>query len=482
MPIPSPELRRETVAAAAAAVAAARWRKEGTEEERKDPYGESPSSIVRRVDARTKAGQRTDPLPVSLSLASSASPPDPSESSEEKDVLSHAVNVDHADLRGVVMSAGDGIRVREGPVWKGAVCSVPGSGRSGAGFTSAERGPALAALLAAPHASVHLPAAPPSYSPEQTRLVAALVAYFSPAPSDASPLLPLSQDEQLFLSRETLIRFLTATKNDLAATKARLDKCLAWRRSLAVDDIRGTADEVAPEGVCGKDNLVLIIDFAGKKSAPTSPGMAKQFISVLQDFYPERLGTAVLLSIPWIVRKFLDFAFTFVDPITKAKVRWHVDVVKEEIVPADEALREYGGDVDFVYNQEDYWNLLRDTALAKREQYLANWARMGGGVGQPEWEFKQPVPSSSPVLPVTAPASTTTETTIVSPLPITTAAPTLTGTSPATPARTESISSESTFHENHGLDLHAVDKGMGGGMVIAEHAAPTTPPGQVVGA
>ena len=93
-------------------------------------------------------------------------------------------------------------------------------------------------------------------------------------------------------------------------------------------------------------NLVLIIDFAGKKSAPTSPGMAKQFISVLQDFYPERLGTAVLLSIPWIVRKFLDFAFTFVDPITKAKVRWHVDVVKEGLVPADEAIKDYGGDVD----------------------------------------------------------------------------------------------------------------------------------------
>jgi len=74
--------------------------------------------------------------------------------------------------------------------------------------------------------------------------------------------------------------------------------------------------------------------------------MARTFISILQDFYPERLGCAVLLSIPWIVRKFLDIAFTFVDPITKAKVRWHVDVVKEGLVGPDQALREYGGNVD----------------------------------------------------------------------------------------------------------------------------------------
>ncbi|KAJ9127736.1 hypothetical protein QFC24_000019 [Naganishia onofrii] len=255
----------------------------------------------------------------------------------------------------------------------------------------------LAQLLATPQpSSVNLPTTPPTLSPEQTTHLVHLVDYFSPttAGDTKSPHLPLTPSEQLFLSRETLLRFLTATKNDLPATLSRLDKCLAWRRTLEVDRVRESAAHVAPEAVCGKEfvlgfskrgqpvlhflpnrsdtkeserqlkhvvymlertadlmppgviNLLLIIDFAGKKSAPTSPGMARQFITILQDFYPERLGCAVLLSIPWIVRKFLDIAFTFVDPVTKAKVRWHVDVVKEGLVAGDEALREYGGNVD----------------------------------------------------------------------------------------------------------------------------------------
>ncbi|KAJ9096223.1 hypothetical protein QFC20_006467 [Naganishia adeliensis] len=380
-------------------------------------------------------------------------------------------------------------------------------------------GQALAHLLSTPRPSVRLPSTPPVYTPDQTRLIDALIAYFTPTSTspDKSPCLPLSPDEQLFLSRETLIRFLTGTKNDLSHTKARLDKCLTWRRSLGVDQISETAAEVAPEGVCGKEfvlgystkgqpvlhflpnksdtqesqrqlkhvvymlertadlmppgvnNLVLIIDFAGKKSAPTSPGMAKQFISVLQDFYPERLGTAVLLSIPWIVRKFLDFAFTFVDPVTKAKVRWHVDVVKEGIVPADEAVKDYGGTVDFAYKQEDYWNLLRDTVLAKRAVWRENWKQLGGGVGQPEWEFKkeyqQPTAPTSQL--VSSPSNSQQQ---LSPATATSSEITYAATPNAsTPARSESVSSDATYHENHGLDLHSFDKAMGG-LVIVEDA------------
>ncbi|GHJ89945.1 hypothetical protein NliqN6_6347 [Naganishia liquefaciens] len=369
----------------------------------------------------------------------------------------------------------------------------------------------LAALLATPKASVTLPTGPAQATPEQETNIAHLKAYYTPSssssssPNSTSPCLPLTPAEQLFLSRETLLRFLIATRNDLASTRTRLDKCLTWRRSMRIDEIHETAEVVAPEAVCGKEfvigysskgqpvlhfcpnrsdtkeserqlrhvvymlertadlmpggvsNLVLIIDFAGKKSAPTSPGMAKQFISVLQDFYPERLGTAVLLSIPWIVRKFLDFAFTFVDPVTKAKVRWHVDVVKEGIVPADEAIKDYGGDVDFTYNQDAYWDLLRDTALAKRAEYLAHWEHLGGGVGQSEWEFKQPLPASpndsrQTAVPTTATSQFTGRTAV------------------STPVRSESVSSEATIHENHGVGIQSVEKAVDG-MVIREDAS-----------
>ncbi|KAJ9127737.1 hypothetical protein QFC24_000020 [Naganishia onofrii] len=80
------------------------------------------------------------------------------------------------------------------------------------------------------------------------------------------------------------------------------------------------------------------------------------------------------------------------------------------------------------------------------------------------------------------PTTTTTPTinhlTAPSPLTITSTTPTTaagtppssttTTTTTTTTSRTESISSESTFHENHGLDMQALEKGMSGGMVIAE--------------
>ena len=67
-------------------------------------------------------------------------------------------------------------------------------------------------------------------------------------------------------------------------------------------------------------NLCLIIDLAGKSRAPTSVAQAKLFVEILGNHYPERLGTAVILNLPWMVKKFLDMIFKFVDPVTKAKV------------------------------------------------------------------------------------------------------------------------------------------------------------------
>lgn len=110
----------------------------------------------------------------------------------------------------------------------------------------------LAALLATPRESTTLPTGPAQPTPEQATNIKALITYYTESPN-ASPCLPLSPAEQLFLSRETLLRFLIATRNDLAATRTRLDKCLLWRRQMRVDEIEETADVVAPEAVCGKE-------------------------------------------------------------------------------------------------------------------------------------------------------------------------------------------------------------------------------------
>lgn len=247
----------------------------------------------------------------------------------------------------------------------------------------------------------------------------------------------LTEDEMIFLSQEGIIRFLIATKYDLQAGLLRIDKCLAWRRAFGCYDVRKMSEECEAESPSGKQfiigystsgqpvlhmlpnrsnteagprqmkhavymlertcdmfppgvsNLCLIIDFAGKRSAPTSPSQARQFISILQDCYPERLGKAILLSVPWIVKKFLDFAFTFVDPVTKKKVAWNVDIVEEGIVPKEAAIGDYGGDIPFTYDHDDYWPTLLEVCLKRREAYRQAWRQLGGGVGRSEWDFKR---------------------------------------------------------------------------------------------
>lgn len=104
--------------------------------------------------------------------------------------------------------------------------------------------------------------------------------------------------------------------------------------------------------------------------------------------------------------------------------------------------------LQFTYNQEAYWDLLRDTALAKRAEYLAHWEHLGGGVGQSEWEFKQPLP----VLPTTAATAT-----VVS-----------------TPVRSQSLSSEATIHDNHGIDMHNVEKAITGMVITEDPVSPRT--------
>lgn len=115
----------------------------------------------------------------------------------------------------------------------------------------------LASLLAHPKASVTLPTGPAQATPEQESNITHLKAYYTPSSTTStSPCLPLTPAEQLFLSRETLLRFLIATRNDLPSTRTRLDKCLQWRRSMRIDEIHETADVVAPEAVCGKEFVV----------------------------------------------------------------------------------------------------------------------------------------------------------------------------------------------------------------------------------
>ncbi|RUS33207.1 CRAL-TRIO domain-containing protein [Jimgerdemannia flammicorona] len=261
--------------------------------------------------------------------------------------------------------------------------------------------------------------------------------------------------ETAFLSDSTLQRYLRARKWDLESAKKQLDGSILWRRSYKPEMI--DPKEVEPEvGILGKispshsltgkmylngfdkhgrptlylkpryentkpsaaqirnvvfnleratrlmpegvDNLNIIIDMAGS-SMSTSPGVgiSKQFLDVLGNHYPERLGVACivhcecesrrivmvlfmsyedLVSSPWFFWPFFKVISPFIDPITRSKIKFvdpkHVyepakDSSKEhewvslfEYYTPEQLEKDFNGGINFKWDFEKYWQALLD--------------------------------------------------------------------------------------------------------------------------
>lgn len=165
--------------------------------------------------------------------------------------------------------------------------------------------------------------------------------------------LPLTDDERMFLTRECLLRFLRATKWNVAEAIKRIRATLAWRRGYIGDKL--TADYISVENETGKqillgydvegrpclyllpsrqnteksprqiehlvfmlekvidlmpagqENLALVVNFNETKSGQNATiSQAKQTLDILQNYYPERLGRALVINGGFIV----SFSFT----------------------------------------------------------------------------------------------------------------------------------------------------------------------------
>jgi hypothetical protein len=154
---------------------------------------------------------------------------------------------------------------------------------------------------------------------------------------------PLTDDERMFLTRECLIRYLRATKWNVADAVKRLRATLVWRREYIGDKL--TPDYISIEQETGKqlimgydlegrpclyllpsrqntersprqlehlvfmlervidlmpagqESLALVVNFNETKSGQNaSVSQAKQTLDILQNHYPERLGRALVIN------------------------------------------------------------------------------------------------------------------------------------------------------------------------------------------
>ncbi|KZT52219.1 CRAL/TRIO domain-containing protein, partial [Calocera cornea HHB12733] len=241
----------------------------------------------------------------------------------------------------------------------------------------------------------------------------------------------LTEYEKYWLSQECLLRYLRATKGDVAHAITRLESTLAWRRSYGFyrPDF---PEHVEPEGLTGKcllfgydvagrpavylipsrqntesserqleytyfiiecaidlmgpgtENVALLINFGDKGKSPPM-WIARNMLHILQNHYPERLGKAFVINIPWYIDMFLKMIWPFVDPITKTKVHFNPQVLKEGLMSPDMLISEWGGDVQFTYDHSLYWPELLRLIKERREANMRRWRFLGAKVGVSEW-------------------------------------------------------------------------------------------------
>lgn len=284
------------------------------------------------------------------------------------------------------------------------------------------------------------PAPPRTLTPDQEAKYASLLATVqswaasptSPA-SSTTKIQPLTESERLWLTRECLLRYLRASKWNEAHAVTRLQATLAWRREFKVES--HTADYISEENETGKqiifgydndgrpclylnphkqntkgrekqmqhlvfmlercidlippgqETLAILVDFKqSRKGENPTVAQGRQTLSILQNHYPERLGNACVKNVPWIVWGFFKLINPFIDPLTREKMKFDVDMRK--IVPPEQLMKIYGGDVDFEYDHKIYWPALNRLAEERRRQIEQRWEAAGKKIGESERYLK----------------------------------------------------------------------------------------------
>ncbi|KAL2011427.1 hypothetical protein VTN00DRAFT_4145 [Thermoascus crustaceus] len=279
------------------------------------------------------------------------------------------------------------------------------------------------------------PPPPPQLTPDQDakyNLVLKTVSSWTTVPTTSAknaPTAPITDDERMFLTRECLLRYLRATKWHVNEAVARIQGTLTWRREYGLEKL--TPDYISPENETGKqviigydinarpclyllpskqnteksdrqihhlvfmleriidlmgpdqENLALVVNFNETKSGQNATiGQAKQTLHILQNHYPERLGRALVVNVPFMIWSFFKLISPFIDPLTKEKLKFNEDLRKH--VPPAQLLKAVGGDVEFEYDHSVYWPALNKLAELRRQEYRERWIKGGKRIGEHE--------------------------------------------------------------------------------------------------
>ncbi|OJJ37348.1 hypothetical protein ASPWEDRAFT_50569 [Aspergillus wentii DTO 134E9] len=244
-----------------------------------------------------------------------------------------------------------------------------------------------------------------------------------------APTAPITDDERMFMTRECLLRYLRATKWNVSEAVARLQRTLTWRREYGLE--RLTSDYISIENETGKqvilgydiharpclyllpsnqnteksdrqvehlvymlervidimgpdqETLALIVDYNESKSGQNATlGQAKQTLNILQNHYPERLGRALVINVPFMIWGFFKLVTPLIDPLTREKMKFNEDLCQH--VPSSHLMKAMGGDVEFRYEHSIYWPAINALADQRKSEYRERWVQGGKLIGEHE--------------------------------------------------------------------------------------------------
>ncbi|KAI8979179.1 CRAL-TRIO domain-containing protein [Mycotypha africana] len=226
-------------------------------------------------------------------------------------------------------------------------------------------------------------------------------------------------NERGFVTEATIKRYMRARKWDFEQAKIMLENSVRWRRDYRPDQL--DPDYIKPEAETGKmyyngfdkcgrpvwimrprlqnskdaerqvkhivyclergirlmpelvENLAIIVDFKDS-SASHNPSVStcKKFLDILGNHYPERLGIAFVVKSPWFFFATFKVISPFMDPVTKNKIKFVYDgqegkkeksigndwVHLKDYIEPDQLESDFGGEYNFEYDLESYWNAL----------------------------------------------------------------------------------------------------------------------------
>ncbi|GAA96587.1 uncharacterized protein L969DRAFT_88063 [Mixia osmundae IAM 14324] len=205
---------------------------------------------------------------------------------------------------------------------------------------------------------------------------------------------------------QCLVRFLRATDWNLEKSKDRLKETLEWRREYKPDLIKPS--EIEPEVQGGKITIngfdaegrpilylrpakentkpserqirnvvfqlerlceimpkgvskcAILIDYKGSSSSTQPPmWITKRVINILQQHYPERLGAAVILNLPWYLSSSIKMITPILDKETTDKLSFNPSKEKLRLlVPRDQLDATFGGNLHYTYDPKVYFPAL----------------------------------------------------------------------------------------------------------------------------